>query len=257
MNKKYVQQYAQLETIHWWFIVRQKIIIQTLKKYIPAYQYGKLTILNVGAAGGDSSKWLSAFGKVISVENDPLFLQHLATQLTGVINAPAESLPFNKNEFDLVCAFDVLEHISDHEKALSELQRVCKPGGIFCVTVPAYQSLWSVHDEVNGHKRRYTSKSLKEFMGKQNSKVMYTTYFNTLLFIPVFLVRKLEKIFRKKSDKEKSDFEYYKTGKGINNLLQIIFGFEIFLLKLFRLPFGVSILMLVEKIKNGNSCEIE
>lgn len=104
----------------------------------------------MGAAAGTSSKWLSVFGTVISIENEPLFFQYQKAQSIVVINASVIALPFNKDEFDMVCAY-VIEHGADHEKALLELQRVCKTEGIICITVQAYQSLWSVHDEVNGH----------------------------------------------------------------------------------------------------------
>lgn len=251
MNKQYVAHYGQLETTHWWFIVRQKILTQTVKKYISVQQIGKLKFLNVGAAAGASSKWLSAFGTVISIENDPLFFQCLKEQSVEVVNASVTALPFNKNEFDLVCAFDVIEHVADHEKALSELQRVCKPEGIICITVPAYQCLWSVHDEVNGHQRRYTMAPLKELLNTQkNNDIQYASYFNTILFIPIYLIRKLEKLFRKKRQNESSDFEYYKTNSVVNKLFQVIFGIEFFLLKLFRLPFGVSIIMVIKKLDN-------
>ena len=124
MDKLYVQQYGQLENEHWWFIVRHKILLQTLQKYIPHTNLQTLKILNVGAAAGGSSRWLSAFGEVTSLENDPLFLNYLQDQKIVVINASVTNIPLDDNSFDLVCAFDVIEHVEDDKKAISELIRV-------------------------------------------------------------------------------------------------------------------------------------
>lgn len=74
MNKEYVKKYASLEINHWWFIIRKKIIFQILAKYLPAIPNKSLKILNVGAAGGASSKWLSYFGEVYSIEYDTFLL---------------------------------------------------------------------------------------------------------------------------------------------------------------------------------------
>ena len=251
MNKDYVAKYAHLEINHWWFIIRQKIILQLLQKYVTGVKNTSYKILNVGAAGGASSKWLSQFGEVYSLEYDTAFTESLLAQNIAVVQGSITSIPFSNNEFDLVCAFDVIEHVKDDEKAFAELQRVCKPAGKICITVPAYQFLWSRHDNINEHQRRYTNTNLKKLVSKQPyNKIIYRTYFNTILFLPIFLVRIIENIFKKNPDIVKSDFEYYQTSSFINMVLQKIFSVELFLLKFIRLPFGVSLLMLVEKFDN-------
>ena len=251
MNKNYVEQYHRLETTHWWFLIRQKIITQVLKKYIPK-QRDSLKILNVGAASGASSQCLSSLGKVISVENDPVFLDFLLSEKIPVINASIIALPFDDDSFDLVCAFDVIEHVSVDTKAMAELIRICKPGGKICITVPACQSLWSAHDEVNNHFRRYSKSELISLIDQDKNKLLYSTYFNTILFPVIFIVRKMEKLFRKKDNKEKSDFDYYKTNRWLSDGLKKIFGLEVFLLRFIKFPFGVSLLTLIEKGNNSS-----
>ena len=91
MNKEYVQQYAKLETTHWWFVVRQKIILQFLKKYTGEKP---VSILNIGAAGGASTQWLSSLGNVVSVETDPFFIDHLKEQHINVIDSSVTAMPF-------------------------------------------------------------------------------------------------------------------------------------------------------------------
>ncbi|MEO6669551.1 MAG: class I SAM-dependent methyltransferase [Ferruginibacter sp.] len=247
MNKEYVQQYAKLERQHWWFLVRQKIIVQFLQKHIS--QAGqKINILNIGAAAGASGEFLSAYGLVTSVETEPLFIDYLRKQNIDVTEASITNLPFNDNSFDLVCAFDVIEHVEDHLQAMKEMQRVCKKGGGVCITVPAFKNLWSQHDVVNGHYRRYKKKDLELLFEKTAQlKPIETAYFNSLLFLPILITRKISNLFRGNKKELESDFTYFKTSPISNGLLKKIFGLELSLLKLFHFPFGASLISFLEK----------
>lgn len=249
MNKKYVEEYAILERTHWWFVIRQKIIMQALCDFIPAIKKDSpLKILNIGAAGGASSKWLSSFGEVVSVEYDLLFLEFLQDQNIPVTQASITELPFKEDHFDLVCAFDVVEHVEAHHKAVEEMLRVCKPEGNICITVPAFNSLWGNHDVINGHYRRYTKKTLKQVIINQIPvQYVYSSYFNSILFIPIYLFRKLNKLFNSKKKANNSDFANFTTNFFVNRLLKRIFGIELFLLKWIRFPFGISLLTIIKK----------
>lgn len=243
----YIQQYGQLENHHWWFTVRQKIILQSLKKFIPAHQLSQLKILNVGAAAGGSSKWLSILGETVSLENDPLFVNYLTDQHIAVINASVTDIPLDDGSFNLVCAFDVVEHVEDDRKAIDELLRVCEPGGTLCITVPAFQILWGNHDVVNGHKRRYRKEQLNAMINIQESAVLYCTYFNMLLFLPILLLRKIQLLRGNKTVQNDSDFSYFKRNIFLNKIFKIVFGIELFLLRAIKFPFGVSLIMLIRK----------
>ncbi len=245
MNKEFVQQYVQLENAHWWFVVRQKIILYFLHKHIKGCS---LTILNIGAAGGASSKWLEEFGAVTSVENESVFIDHLRSKGMNVTDASVLSMPFADNSFDLVCAFDVIEHVEDDASALREIQRVCKVQGIVCITVPAFQSLWSNHDMVNRHFRRYSKKELhKRIEAVNNFSIKESTYFNSLLFLPIFVARKVGAVFSSGTKDGKSDFELYKTASWVNVVLKCIFSFELFLLREVSFPVGVSLICILKK----------
>lgn len=249
MNKAYVHEYVKLETTNWWFLIRKKIIIQTIQKFITGRQSRRLHILNVGIASGASSKWLTQFGDVVSVENDPDFLKYLHSQNIPVSPASITALPFDNEYFDLVCAFDVLEHVTEDHVAADELFRVCRPGGNVCITVPAFQSLWGTHDIVNDHKRRYTKKNLQQLLtGHNNVEVTYFSYFNFILFIPIFLFRKVRSLFKGGTKKDRSDFAYFPQHSLINKLLKRIFGVEPFLMKWIKFPFGVSIILMAHKV---------
>lgn len=247
MNKHYVKQYGFLESTHWWFIVRQKIILQVLRKFETAGANGNVRILNVGAASGGSTKWLSALGRVVSLENDPLFLAYLKEGGLDAVSGSVTDIPLQENSVDLVCAFDVLEHVSDDERAFAEMVRVCKPNGTICITVPAFQSLWGNHDVVNGHYRRYKKEQIGRIVKSQCVTTLYSSYFNSILFIPIFLLRKFQSFFKNNGQKSESDFAYFKTNNFANKIFKFLFGLEFFLLKIFRFPIGVSLLMVFKK----------
>lgn len=246
MDSALVADYGRLEQTHWWFVVRRRILEQVLGQHAAALP-GKCRILNIGAASGFSSQWLFRFGTVTSVENDAAFLGHLQKTGQPVVEASAEKLPFPDNAFDRVCAFDVLEHLNDDQLAFREMVRVCKPGGLIFVAVPAGSGLWSPHDDVNGHRRRYSLYSLRRLSASLPCKEIRSSYFNTLLYLPIALVRKYQRLFRRKESLSQSDFAYYRGSSLINAILKWIFSLEVRWLKKRRFPFGVSLMLLVQK----------
>ncbi|NIU88457.1 MAG: methyltransferase domain-containing protein, partial [Nitrosopumilaceae archaeon] len=163
-----------------------------------------------------------------------------------IIVASAEDLPFKNNSFDLVCAFDVIEHIENDTRSVEEMKRVCNNGGSIFITVPAYMILWSHHDVVNQHKRRYITSEIESlFNTKDDSGTeLYKTYFNSILLPPILLFRLLSRIIpdsliRKGAG---SDFTIVNNESLINKLLYQLFSLEKFLLKHITFPFGSSIL---------------
>ena len=246
MNKDFIAQYSHFENHHWWFIIRKKILLQALQKQLGGAK--KLNILNVGAATGASSIWLRQFGNVVSVEYDTTFFNYLQQQQFACVQASIEALPFADNSFDVVCAFDVIEHVENDSKALAELYRVCNTNGIISITVPAFNQLWSMHDVANGHKRRYTKNTFITLLSTlPNYTIQYQTYFNSLLFLPIYIVRQLEKLYRKKGSIVASDFSYYNMHPILNRLFKKIFSMELFLLKYSKLGIGVSYLAIFSK----------
>jgi SAM-dependent methyltransferase len=249
MNKEYLQQYIQLEKEHWWFVVRQKILFNFLSKHIITKSQ---SILNIGAAGGESSKWLSVFGKVTSVETESLFVELLIAQNLEVVNANIVQMPFEDNSFDVVCAFDVIEHVEFDMDAMKEMVRVCKPSGKICIAAPAFNILWSKHDAVNGHFRRYSKKMLTtlgdNFVSIEQKEA---TYFNTILFLPILIARKIRNLFLKDKENQQSDFTYFKNNGVVNYILKTIFSIELVLLKFMKLPFGVSLVSVWQKLDSN------
>jgi 2-polyprenyl-3-methyl-5-hydroxy-6-metoxy-1,4-benzoquinol methylase len=246
MDKGYYIEYFKLEREHWWFRARKKIISSHIESFCGN---SKFTILNIGAATGASSEMLSAFGDVTSLEFDKDCCEFVKQQ-TGqeLICASITELPFEDESFDIVCAFDVVEHVSDHQKAMLEMTRVCRKSGMVFCTVPAFMFLWSHHDVVNHHERRYTLKKLKSII-PNNGKVMFASYFNTLLFLPISVFRIFDKIFKPKFVRHDagSDFSVIKNSMIDRLFYRVMLADNFFIQRKISLPFGVSILLSFSK----------
>src|SRR5690606_6783902 len=122
------------------------------------------------------------FGKVTSLEYDADCCA-FTREKTGleIIQGSVLELPFADNSFDLVCAFDIIEHVENDQKAVEEMLRVLKPGGSICVTVPAFMSLWTKHDDINLHFRRYRKEGLESLFNKAKGGIGQCFYFNSFL----------------------------------------------------------------------------
>ncbi|MFZ2171919.1 MAG: class I SAM-dependent methyltransferase, partial [Methylococcaceae bacterium] len=199
--------------------------------------------LEIGCGTGGNLSLLSKYGVLTGIE-----LYDEAIEIASKRNiCPIRkgSLPDNlqlSDKFDLICMLDVLEHIEDDSGALNSLAPQLSSNGMLLITVPAYMFLWSAHDEIHHHQRRYTRKKLEDIIVKSGLKIKYSSYFNTLLFPLVYSVRLAGKLANKT---QASDVNM--PTPIVNLILQSIFQLEELILRLIILPFGVSILVLAEK----------
>jgi len=249
MKAEYYKEYYHLERKNWWFLARKQLLRQQIQLVFEGKK--DIRILNVGAALGASTLMLQEFGTVTSLEYDKSCCDFVRDELgMDFINGSITELPFADASFDLVCAFDVVEHVQDDLLAIAELHRVCKPGGYVFTTVPAFKTLWSEHDEINEHFRRYTMRRYLALFAPQKSAILFRSYFNFWLFPPILLVRIISNLFRKKDAPPKSDFGKAGTsGSGaVSSLLFRIFKSEsLFLKRRISLPVGVSLMVLAQK----------
>lgn len=213
---------------NWWFKARKEIVHNIIDKYI---QGNNNNILEVGAGYGIMTEMLKEYGTVTAIEPYPDAAQYLKQQGYKVHQCTLDKFK-TKEKYDIVAMFDVLEHVENDHKAANKMKGRLKHKGLLIVTVPAYTFLWSKHDEINNHYRRY---NIKNF----NRKIKRATYFNTLLF-PLALLDKLWFAKNKQSTA-------LNPSKVINTILYNIFKLEKYILKYFNLPYGVSILLIAEK----------
>ncbi len=188
MEESVFQRMSGHDAAHWWFVARRRILrdqIATLG--LPA----DARILEAGCGPAGNLAMLSEFGSVEAFEpNDTA--RRIAEERTG-LSVRAGTLPddalFPPESFDLVAAFDVVEHIQDDDGAVRSLARTLKPGGHFIMTVPAYAWLWSAHGRRHHHKRRYTSAAVRDLLERAGLTIDKCSYYNTLLMPAVVLRR--------------------------------------------------------------------
>lgn len=236
----------RLEQEHWWFVSRRSIIETVLQSQVKSLgSHSK--ILDAGCGTGGNLQLLSSLGcDVIGLEMEPEAAEIARTKSgkTVYIGSLPDQIPFADESFDLIVLLDVLEHIDDDIGVLSSLSAKLKPGGNLLITVPAFSFLWCNHDEAHHHKRRYR---LNELVGKMRQCHLYpkyASYFNTWLFPVIALVRITQKRlgFFKKPDDLSMPSPYF------NNLLMSVMSSERHILKHGKLPFGVSIMAIAQKL---------
>jgi SAM-dependent methyltransferase len=163
-------------------------------------------------------------------------------------------LPVPDDAFDVVCALDVIEHIDDDRAAARELWRICKPGGLLVVTVPAYEWLWGEHDDINDHKRRYTRRQLQSCLAEPRAEFLKLSYMNTVLAPPVMLFRGLKNLGRNNRHQQAAPrSDVFDFPPLLNKSLEKLFSAEAAWLKHGRLPFGISLICVARKSAIGES----
>jgi 2-polyprenyl-3-methyl-5-hydroxy-6-metoxy-1,4-benzoquinol methylase len=243
-------QFADIDRRHWWFVARRQIVASVLRQQFGSTPPGN--ILDVGCGTGGMLSMLTEFAPVVcGMDMSDEAIAYCRTQnfpesVQLYVGSLPDDMPKGIDAWEVVTAFDVIEHLDDDRKTIQDAYSVLKPGGIFVCTVPAFEFLWGPHDDLNHHKRRYTSKDLLSKFNEAGFTIVKSTYFNSLLFPVVAAVRLGRRaIALGRKQEPKSDFTM--PSPGMNNLLIRAFGTEAGLLKTMSLPVGVSLLVIGQK----------
>ncbi len=237
MDPKAYDQMAQLEDVHWWFVARRQILSRVLQTLLLPPQ---AQILEAGCGSGGNLAMLAAFGTVWGMELSESARQRAQARNIGVIQAGhlPDRIPFEGQRFHLIAVLDVLEHLDHDQAALRALADRLEPEGSFLITVPAYPWLWSRHDDLNHHKRRYTRPQLLQVLDQAGLKVEQISFFNTLLFPLIAGIRLAQRALRQA---EKDDLTL--PAPLVNRILTGIFSLERFWITRLPMPFGVSLMV--------------
>ncbi|GAB2176076.1 class I SAM-dependent methyltransferase [Dongia sp. agr-C8] len=232
---------TEIEADHWWFKGRRRLFGRILQRLgIPK----DARILDAGSSSGSNLRLLrdEGYSNFTGLEISAHAIALCKAKGLGPIE-PGDicAMPFPDASFDFVLATDIIEHVDRDDLALKEMLRVLKPGGHCLVTVPAFQSLWGHEDVKLHHKRRYRMPALLERVRAAGLAPVESYYFNYLLFLPIWCVRRLARA-RPPSQRNETEFAPF-----LNTVLSAIFALDTRTAPLLKPGFGVSALVLARR----------
>ena len=239
MNPEVYGEIARVERELWWYRGRRWICGHLLERRVG---HGK-QILDVGCGTGFNLGWLQRWGEVTGVEPSPHALEECRRQgYHDVIQADALNLPFEDERFDLVTAFDIIEHISDDAAALREMRRVLRPGGQLLLYTPALPWLYGEHDRRVHHCRRYRFPQLCRRLQEADLEIEFSSHANLWVLPAVVLARILLEL---RPQRPHSETEL--PSGPINQALSALCRLEAAWLTRFPLQHGMSLVALARR----------
>jgi SAM-dependent methyltransferase len=242
MERVLYQHMEEFDGRHWWYRARRRILAHLIARVVDLPT--NAAILDVGCGSGHNLPMLAQFGTVDAIELDD-DARALASRRLGrpVMSAPLPELAgVPDGHYDLIAALDVIEHIEDDRKAVASIASKLRPGGAFLMTVPAHQWMWSVHDDLNHHKRRYSKRRLRQLIDTSPLELKTLGYFNSLLF-PVAVAQRAVTRLR-----HSDDGGLTLPSPPLNAALEAVFAAERHLVGRLPFPPGLSLFAVASAI---------
>lgn len=241
MERQAFERMAELDGLHWWYRARRRILEQVIRRFVrpPA----DARVLEIGCGTGHNLAMLGQFGRLEAVELDDQ-ARALAEQRLGrpivdeALPGLATTLP---GPYDLIALLDVLEHVDDDRMALTSILGMLSPGGALLLTVPANPWMWTAHDAVHHHHRRYRKADLVARVTAAGYRIEMLSFFNTMLFPLIAAVRLAGKVTKRQ------DSDDQLPSPMINRALDGVFGLERGLVGRVPMPFGVSLVAVLRR----------
>lgn len=238
MDRIVYDRMAAHDTTHWWYRARRDILADYLARWGDLPEDAR--ILEIGCGTGHNLPMLAKFGEIDAIEIDETARAFASERLGKPVGtAPLPELHgVAPGSYDLVAVLDVIEHVEDDVAALKAIATALKPGGKILITVPAHQWMWSAHDVVNHHKRRYSKRGFEALLAKAGLQGRRLGYFNSLLF-PLAVAARFAGKLMGKDDSDDSP-----PAKPLNALFEGIFRLERHMVGRMPLPPGLSLITL-------------
>jgi SAM-dependent methyltransferase len=242
MERAAYREMADLDQRHWWYRARRHILADLIRREVSLPAKGR--ILEIGCGTGHNLEMLGTFGRVDAIELDDES-RALAEERLGrkIMSARLPELEgVRGGHYDLVVALDVIEHIDDDVGALAAIAPKLKRGGKFIMTVPAHPWMWSAHDTVNHHKRRYSKRGLRHLVEGSPLHLDGMGYFNSFLFPLAVADRVVSKV------RGKDEAEVKLPAAPLNKALETVFAAERHFVGRLPLPPGLSLFAVASAI---------
>jgi SAM-dependent methyltransferase len=249
MNPQEYDRMRQLEDWYWWFVARREAALRFTEDFRPRYE--PIRILDAGCGTGalldrlEGRPGVEVYGLDFSGQALAYTRQRGHVHL---VQGDLTCLPFPDGTFDVVTALDVVEHIREDERALREVNRVLRPGGVLLASVPAFRFLWGPHDTALQHFRRYTAGEMGTLLRRTGFRVSKLTYLLMLLF-PAFVAQRL--LVKLRSRKADPHAQLVRVSESVNRFLIRLQAAELAIARKLSLPFGATVFCVAQKPKGS------
>jgi SAM-dependent methyltransferase len=240
--------FFEVEDRHWWFVGRRRIVLDQLGRCLASRDRARpfpaaacRRVLDIGCGTGGVLAHLGPFGRAYGIDPSSEAAGYCRKRGVEMSLASGLDLPFPDQTFDAVLALDVIEHVDDDVGMLREARRVLRPGGVAVLTVPALPWLWSSHDDVNHHRRRYLRRTLEQAVRAGGLKPVKVSYYNALL-LPLAVTRKVVHRLNGTGDHLES------LPGPANGVLRGVLGAERPLIRRMDLPLGASLVCTARRV---------
>lgn len=233
MLPSYEREYVEAEKTNAWFLKRKELVYELIKN-----QPKSAKILEIGCGSGYILDHLkkNGFTNIEGVDASKTWLPFYKNIKKGT------KLPTKKNSYDIILLLDVIEHVKTEKTLLKKIHDLLKKDGILLISAPAYMFMWSHHDVLNRHYRRYTRTRLNKPVIESGFDIIKSTYWNAKMLPPIYLIKMIQKMKKSKA----SNMEVMPT--WTNNIYKAVLGLEnLFIGMGIKLPFGLSVFTLAKK----------
>jgi 2-polyprenyl-3-methyl-5-hydroxy-6-metoxy-1,4-benzoquinol methylase len=246
------------EQDYWWHVGKRLIVYKLLEKYLTGPKAARRTrrALDLGCGTGRNLDSLARYATPVGLDSANEALEFCRTRGHHHL-VQALSLPFAPNSFDIVTALDVVEHVDDDLATMRDLYTVMRPGGMLLISVPAYMQLWSYWDDILGHRRRYTTKTLRWVVEQAGFEVRKVSHSNMAILVPASLLRMVKGLRHRAveraytqgftSEPSTPETDFVPVPRPINTLLTAYYHLESRMLRRRNLPFGLSVVCVAQK----------
>jgi SAM-dependent methyltransferase len=251
-REEYFGELAGLEAGNFWFRARNELIVWAMKRYFPECR----TFLEIGCGTGFVLSRIRREYPSIELSGSEIFSAGLEFAAARVPSAEfyqmdARNIPF-RAEFDVIGAFDVLEHINGDEAVMTEISNALGPGGGFMATVPQHKSLWSQQDVHAHHVRRYSAAELRRKVESAGFDVVRIVSFVSLL-LPMMVVSRMRWCVDN-DNSERDALDALRLSGPVNRALEAVMSIERTMIRGgLSFPAGGSLLLVARKRDGGEA----